>query len=77
MFHHHHHMSNKYSQFPTLLDLSIRLDYSLNSGQWKTLYNQISFHFTTIHSTNRSSSTIPEAAKYNAMDLRSHGMERG
>jgi hypothetical protein len=58
------------------LDLSIRLDHSLDSGHWKTPYNCIGFDVTIIHSTKSSSSTTSEAAKYNEMDLHLRDVER-
>jgi hypothetical protein len=56
--------------------LSIRLDHSLDSGQWKTPYDRIGFDVTIVHSTKPSSSSASEAAKYNEMDLRLRDGER-
>jgi hypothetical protein len=51
-------------------DLSIRLDHSLESGQWRVPYTRIGFDVTLIHSTNPSCSTPSEVAQYNETDLR-------
>jgi hypothetical protein len=57
-------------------DLSIRLDHSLDSGQWKTPYNRIGFNVRIVYSTTPSSSSASEAAKYNEMDLHWRDGER-
>jgi hypothetical protein len=51
-------------------NLSIRLDHSLDTGQWRVPYTQIGFdaNATLVHSTNPSCSTPSEAAQYNESD---------
>ena len=51
-------------------DLSIRLDHSLDSNSWRVPFSRIGFDVVLIHSTNPSSSTHSEAAKYTETDLR-------
>jgi hypothetical protein len=50
--------------------LFIRLDHSLETGQWRVPYTRIGFDVTLIHSTNPSCSTPSEVAQYNETDLR-------
>jgi hypothetical protein len=57
-------------------DLSIRLDHSLESGQWCVPYTRIGFDVTLIHSTNPSCSTPSEVAQYNETDLRLRDSEK-
>ena len=51
-------------------DLSIRLDHSLDSGSWRVPFSRIGFDVVLIHSTQPSSSSQSEAAKYTETDLR-------
>ena len=51
-------------------DLSIRLDHSLETGQWRVPYTRIGFDVTLIHSTKPSCSTPSEVAQYTETDLR-------
>lgn len=51
-------------------DLSVRLDHSLETGQWRVPYTRIGFDVTLIHSTNPSCSSPSEVAQYNETDLR-------
>jgi hypothetical protein len=50
-------------------NLSIRLDHSLETGQWRVPYTRIGFDVTLIQSTNPSCSTPSEVAQYNETDL--------
>jgi hypothetical protein len=66
-----HEVHNVVPSLPSLkpFDLSIRLDHSLETGQWRVPYTRIGFDVTLIHSTNPSCSTPSEVAQYNETDL--------